>query len=147
VRPATKGFLASLALLTACVLVFAMWGCSERAIPHSGPKPPCLMWMPVSGRSMLPKYPESHLLEVDVAFSYDNLKVGDEVVFWDYKRPVGIQYTFHAIVGKQGAYFIVKGLNPATNPIADAPWLTRDNFIGKATGRSTYLLAAAPYDP
>jgi hypothetical protein len=145
-RPETKGFLVSLALALACACAFiAVNGCSDasgRAIPHRGPKPPCLVWLPVTGKSMLPKYPEAHLLEVDVTFDYDRLAVGDEVVFWDYRRDGGVHFTFHPIIGRQGDYYITRGLNPATNPRPDAAWVTRDNFIGKATGRSTLILFA-----
>lgn len=145
-RTETKGFLISLALFALCAVAFiGLNGCTDaegRVIPHAGPKPPFLAWVPVTGKSMLPKYPEAHLLEVDVTYPFDSLKVGDEVVFWDYRRDGGVGYTYHPIIGRQGKYFITQGLNPKTNPRPDASWLTPDNYIGRATGRSTLVLFA-----
>lgn len=141
-----KGFLISLAIFIACAITFAgINGCADaegRAIPHDGPKPPFHVWVPVTGKSMLPTYPESHLLEVDIQYPFSSLKVGDLVIFWDYRRDGGVGYTYHPIIGRQGKYFITQGLNRSTNPRPDDSWLTPDNYIGRATGRSTLVLFA-----
>jgi hypothetical protein len=145
-RTETKGFLVSLALFALCAVAFiGLNGCTDaegRAIPHDGPKPPFCVWVPVTGKSMLPKYPEAHLIEVNITFPFDQLRVGDVVVFWDYRRDGGASYTYHPIIGKQGKYFITQGLNPETNPRPDDSWLTPDNYIGRATGKSTLVLFA-----
>jgi hypothetical protein len=124
------------------ILALLLAGCflGWRAIPTTAPKPPFLAWIAVNGKSMLPKYPEAHLLEIDTNYPYAKLAIGDEVVFWDYRRDGGVAYTFHAIVAKQGGNFITQGLNHATNPRADSSWLTPDNYQGRATGRSTLML-------
>jgi len=132
----------------AIIAVLLLAGCALgwRSIPTNAPKPPCLVWIGVGGKSMLPKYPEAHLLEMDTNYPFERLVVGDEVVFWDYRRDGGNVITFHQIVAKQGGHFITQGLNRATNPRPDDSWLTRDNYQGRATGRST-LAVYAPAKP
>lgn len=128
----------ALALLAGCDRVDST--ARSRAIPTDAPKPPFIVWVPVTGKSMLPKYPEAHWVEVDVNYPYRQLKVGDEVMLWDYTRAGTVAYTFHPIVGTQGDYFITQGLNKKTNPVPDRPWLTPDNYQGKGTGRSSLML-------
>jgi hypothetical protein len=46
------------------------------------------------------------------------------------------------LVQRQGSAWIARGDNATTNPTADRPWVTPDNYVARATGRWTYLLAA-----
>ncbi len=143
-RPATKGLIVSLAVFAVCVLVFALACCGKREIPSSAPKPTVRAWVPAVGRSMEPNFPNGALVEAEFGVRYEDLKIGDTVLLWDYTRAEPF-FIHHRIVAEQGGQFIARGDNPETNPKADRPWVTRDNFIARTTGRHTYaLFAPAP---
>lgn len=109
--------------------------------PKAKDKPTINAWIAVTGKSMLPTYPEVAMVEIEIGFPYEKLQVGDPVVFWDYKR--GAKFTHHRIVEKQGPYFIVRGDNPETNPVVDKSFLTKDTYVAKGTGRHAQLVYAA----
>ena len=140
-KPDTKGTLLPLAVLLAVGLAFTFVGCSKREIPSTRKSPPLVAWVPISGKSMLPTYPERALAEAEFGVPYDELKVGDVVIFWDYTKPQPA-FTLHTLVQKQAGNWIAKGNNPETNPVADRPWVTRDNYAARATGRHTQILVA-----
>jgi signal peptidase I len=110
------------------VIVVAFGGCSRAPDTQFEPKQPLVGHFAVRGESMLPTLPTAHVAQIDVAYPFAQLAVGDIVLFWDYVRQ---GFTLHRIVAKQGAWFIVRGDNPVTNAEADAPFLVRENFIGK----------------
>lgn len=129
-----------------CVLGYALValiaivaGCSKRSIPSDAPKPPLFAWTLATGESMLPTFPQSAYIEVIIGIPYSQLKPGTSVLFWDYTqdKPVIIH---HRLIQKQGGNWIAQGDNPKTNPKADRPWVTQDNYIGVTTGRHTQLL-------
>lgn len=127
--------------LVGAALVLALTACSKREIPTTAPRPVLLAWVPVSGQSMLPTFPERALVEVEIGVPYDQLKAGDTVIFWDYLRGTG-KFTHHRLVARQLGNWISRGDNPATNPTADRPWVTPDNYVARTTGRHTQLLSA-----
>lgn len=139
-RTEAKGLLISLAIAIACAVVFCLAACAPREIPADAPKPIIRAWMQANGTSMLPSFPKHALAEVEIGVPFEDLREGDSVVFWDYKR--GAQaLTHHRLRQKQGSAWIARGDN---NTEADDSWVTRDNFIGRTTGRHTQLLISAP---
>jgi signal peptidase I len=128
-RPLAPSLLvAGLVLALMCVVVLGLGGCNRKPDTQFEPTKPLVGHFAVRGESMLPTLPTAHVAQIDVAFPFTQLAVGDIVLFWDYVRE---GFTLHRIVTKQGAWFIVRGDNPATNAEADAPFLVRENFIGK----------------
>lgn len=125
-------------VLAYLVLLALLAGCGPK-IPTSKSKPVVTAWIAAVGESMLPTFPEKSLIEVEFGVPFEALKAGDTVVFWDYtkKEPA---LTHHRLVAKQAGNWIAKGDNPETNPVADRPWVTSDNFIARGTGRHTQLL-------
>lgn len=79
---------------------------------------------------MLPKFPESAFIQVEVGVPFDQLKAGDTVVFWDYKRGE-VAMTHHRLIQKQGGNWIAQGDN---NDFADQSWITPDNYLARSTG-------------
>ena len=93
---------------------------------------------------MLPTFPESSLVEFEVT-PFDQLKKGDTVLFWDYTERTGAVFIHHRLVESQGGNWIARGDNPETNTRADLPWVTKDNYIGRTTGKHTpFLMAPTP---
>jgi phage repressor protein C with HTH and peptisase S24 domain len=123
-------------------LVLLIAGSGRAPVPDE--RPILKAWIPVSGQSMLPKYPDGMMLEIELGVPYKDLKEGDDVVFWDYTGKSGATFIFHKLVQKQAGSWIVQGRNPKTNPVADIPWVTKDNFIGRATGRHTQMVVYMP---
>ena len=119
---------AALTLAAMVVLVFALSGCGRQDDAQFAPTKPLVGHFAVRGESMLPTLPTAHVAQVDVAYPFGQLEVGDIVLFWDYHRE---GFTLHRIVARQGAWFIVQGDNPTTNPDADRPFLTRANYVGR----------------
>lgn len=119
-------------------LALLLSGCGPK-IPTSQVKPSVAAWLPAQGKSMLPTFPERSLIEVEFGVPFDELKAGDTVIFWDYTRGAKA-LTHHRLVAKQAGAWIAQGDNPETNPVADRPWVTADNFIARGTGRHTQLL-------
>jgi hypothetical protein len=118
------------------VLLFT--GCGKREIPSDAPAPTVRAWLSAEGKSMLPSFPEHALVEVEFGVPFDALREGDSVVFWDYKR--GAQaLTHHRLKQKQGSAWIARGDN---NTVVDESWVTRDNYLGRTTGRHTQMLFA-----
>lgn len=126
-------------LAVAVVLLAILAGCSKQEIPASRPMPPLKAWLPYSGKSMLPVYPERGLAEVELGVPFSALKAGDIVVFWDYTRAAD-RFTLHKLVAKQGGNWIAQGVNPETNPVADRPWVTPENYVCRATGRHAQIV-------
>ncbi len=124
---------AVLALLFALLLA----SCGPQA-PVPQERPVLGAWIAFEGQSMIPTYPDGGFAEVEFGVSFDALKVGDVVVFWDYKR--GKAFTIHRIVAKQGEGFITRGDNHKTNPVADDAWVTRETFYARATGRHATII-------
>lgn len=130
------------------IAIFFLSACAPQppntaaGIIPEGPPPPYVAWITVSGKSMMPTFPDSFLAEVDITFPYEGLKVGDLVLFWNYKRTGAPFYTFHRIVEAKNGYFVVRGDNPETNPVPDEALLGKHNFIGKGTGRHCRFLVA-----
>lgn len=136
----TKGAFAPLATLLACFAIVVLLGaCNPREIPSEKPTPTIRAWVQASGKSMLPTFPEFALVEVEFGVKFESLKAGDTVVFWDYTRGTPT-FIHHRLIQQQGGNWIAQGDNAATNPTADRPWVTRENFIGRTTGRHTQLL-------
>ena len=104
--------------------------------------------MRADGVSMLPSFPEHAFVEC-ASTPYDQLKVGDSVIAWDYTHKTGAIFYHHRIIQKQGDSFITRGDNELTNPKADAPWMTRDNYICRTTGLHSQMLflSSAPTAP
>ena len=129
--------------LCAVLLVagLALLGCSKREIPSDNPRPIAHAWIAATGQSMLPTFPERALVEIQIGVPFEALRAGDSVVFWDYTRATP-QLIHHRLVQEQGGNWIAQGDNPETNPTADRPWVTRDNYIGRTTGRHVQILAA-----
>jgi hypothetical protein len=124
------------------VLILAVaFGCSKREIPTTTPKPTLAAWIPYTGKSMLPTLPEAGLAEIEIGVTFDQLKQGDIVVFWDYLRGTG-KFTLHRLVAKQAGNWIAQGDNPETNPKADRPWVTPDNYVARATGKNVQFVWA-----
>lgn len=138
----TKGSIVPLAILIACGCLFAAVGCSKREIPSGAPKPTLVAWVPYTGQSMVPTFPARGLAEVEFGVSFSALKSGDIVVFWDYTLPGSPRFTLHRLVQLQGTAWIARGDNRLTNPSADRPWVTADNYVARATGRWSQLVAA-----
>lgn len=136
-RTAKRGLLFTLAVI--CLLLSVLWlaGCG-RKIPTSQPAPVLKVWVAVSGKSMLPNFPESGFVEMEIGVPFDALKAGDTAIFWDYTRGQGL--THHRCREKQAGSWIMQGDNPGTNPVADRPWMTRDNYYGRTTGRAAQWL-------
>lgn len=133
--------IASLVTAAACVLALGFAGCSRREIPSEAPLPVLRAWVPASGRSMLPTYPERCLLEIEIGVPFDALRAGDPVIYWDYTRgPAAL--THHRLAQRQGDSWIAQGDNPETNPTADRAWVTRANYIARGTGRWSLVLTA-----
>ena len=126
-------------LTIAIVLLLA--GCGPQ-IPTSAQKPMLTGWVLAQGKSMLPTFPEAAFVEIEIGSRFEDLKVGDTVIFWDYTRGAGM--THHRLVAKQGDAFIAQGDNKETNAVVDKPWVTRDNFVARGTGRWAILLVP-PY--
>jgi len=116
------------------LIITALVGCSKREVPSTAAKPILVAWVPTTGKSMLPTFPERGLAEAQIGFPYEQLSVGDTVIFWDYTRGVG-RFTHHRLVAKQLGNWIAQGDNPETNSTADRPWVTKDNYICRTTGR------------
>jgi hypothetical protein len=110
------------------VIVAASAGCSRKPDTQFEPTKPLVVWIPHTGQSMLPTLPETGVAPIDIAYPFSRLVTGDIVLFWDYRRE---GFTLHRIVARQGRAFIVRGDNPITNREVDAPFLVRENFIGK----------------
>jgi signal peptidase I len=128
-RPLAPSLLvAGLVLALMFVVVLGLGGCSQKPDTQFEPTKPLVGHFAVRGESMLPTLPTAHVAQIDVAYPFAQLAVGDIVLFWDYVRQ---GFTLHRIVAKQGAWFIVRGDNPVTNTEADAPFLTRANYIGR----------------
>ncbi len=125
--------------LCALTLLLSLSGCGPRQIPSDAPKPVIKAWVAAKGKSMLPTFPESALIEIEVGVPFSALKVGDTVVFWDYKRGDDA-LTHHRLVAQQGGNWIAQGDNPETNRVADKSWVTPDNFIARSTGRHAQIL-------
>ena len=121
-------------------------GCGDnRSIPTTKPVPPVKAWVSAGGKSMLPTYPEYSMVEVEFGVPFDELKEGtDVVIYWAYKNP-NAPMVFHRLTKKVGDAFIAQGDNPETNPQADISWVTRDNYIARATGRhSQFVYSKVP---
>lgn len=121
--------------LAAAVVVLLFAGCSDGARDNEAqfkPKEPFIQVIRTTGSSMQGVLDDSGIRQIDFAFRYDDLAKGDIVLFWDYKRE---GYTLHEIVDQQGSLWITQGSNPETNRRADAPFLFRDNYVGKYVGR------------
>ena len=89
---------------------------------------------------MLPSFPNGTLVEMQVGFPYDDLKAGDSVIYY-----TNGLFVHHRLIVKQAGSWIVKGDNPNTNPVVDKEWVTRENYVGRTTGRFTSaLFAPAP---
>lgn len=119
-------------LLLSIALLIA--GC-KKEIPTTQEKPVVRAWMGAVGKSMLPAFPEQALIEVEFGFPFEELKAGDTVVFWDYRR--GYALTHHRLVHKEGRAWMAKGDN---NENVDDSWVTQDNFIAKSTGRHSLVV-------
>lgn len=128
------------ALVFLCV---AFTACSKRDIPSSKPLPVTVGYVRCIGVSMLPNFPADSYAETLIGFPFDDLKVGDTVIFWDYTRATPHR-THHRLIAKRGDAFIAQGDNPVTNATADKPWVTRDNYIAKTTGRWALKLEVSP---
>jgi hypothetical protein len=120
-------------------LLLCLTACSKRDIPSSQPKPALTAWVSASGESMLPTFPAKALVEMELV-PYSDLKAGESVVFWDYTGKTGATFVHHRLVGKHGNNWIARGDNPLTNPTADLPWVTEDNYIARTTGRHAQFL-------
>lgn len=136
-----KTALAAFIVAAVCLWMLFTVGCGKRDIPSDTPKPIIRAWVPAVGRSMEPNFPNGALVEAEFGVRYEDLKVGDTVLLWDYTRTEP-SFIHHRIVAEQGGQFIARGDNFATNPAADRPWVTRDNFIARTTGRHTQMLFA-----
>lgn len=123
----------------AIVAILALTACSPRDVPSSQPMPAVKAWVAVKGQSMLPTFPVKALVEFETV-PYASLKEGDTVLFWDYTGTSGATFIHHRLVGQQAGAFIARGDNMATNTREDAPWVTKDNYIGRTTGRHTQIL-------
>lgn len=124
-------------LTIAIVLMLA--GCGPQ-VPTSQQKPILTGWVLAQGKSMLPTFPEAAYVEVEIGSRFDDLKVGDNVIFWDYTQGANGVMVHHQLVQKQGDAWIAQGLNKETNAVADRPWVTRDNFVARGTGRWAVIL-------
>ncbi len=122
----------------AILICLCLLGCSKQEIPVSTATPTVRAWLLATGKSMLPKYPEKSYIEVEFGVPFDHLKSGDAVIFWDYKRSE-TALTHHRLVQKQGDGWIAQGDN---NLVADQSWVTRDNYLGRGTGRWAIALVA-----
>lgn len=114
----------------------ALWllaSCGKKDIPVSTETPKFKCWVVVQGESMLPTFPQERVYALAETTPYDQLKVGDTVLFWDYKRGPN-SFTHHRLVAKQGGNWISKGDNKETNTRVDDSWVTRDNYIMRTTG-------------
>lgn len=118
------------AIISLLLLALALGGCGRSDKPDTqfAPTKPLVGVFPVIGASMQPTLPYAHAARVDVAFPYEQLSERDIVLFWDYRRE---GYTLHRLVAKQGPWWIARGDNPDTNPEADAPFVTRANYMGR----------------
>jgi len=136
----------------AAIFLLLLAGCGpqpsaeQAAQIRRGPKPPFHVWVALTGSSMLPQYAKAGYVELDVNYAFAKLAVGDDVCFWDYNRAGGDKFTFHRIIGKQGAYYITQGLNAATNPSPDGTLLDEANYQGRATGRRSVILMPPSQD-
>lgn len=119
---------------TLLALAFLLATTSCGGIPGGADNRPILAaWVAVAGKSMLPTFPEYCIVQMEIGVAFDDLKAGDTVIFWDYKRGPRA-FTHHRLVAKQGDAWIAQGDNPDTNPVADRSWVTRDNFYARTTG-------------
>ena len=130
-------------LLLAILLVLALAGCGPQAPVSTDKKPAITAWVAVTGESMLPAFPRSALAEAQFGYPYDDLKVGDTVIYWDYKRGAA-SFTHHRLVAKQGDNWMAKGDNEVTNPGVDASWVTRETFYARTTGKHAPMVIAPP---
>jgi signal peptidase I len=121
----------------ALLLVAVLAGCS-RDIPSDKPVPVLHAWVRVTGVSMSPTFPAERFVEVQVGFPYEQLKAGDTVIYWDYTA--GNRLIHHRLVEEQFGAWMAKGDNPVTNQRVDAPWVTKDNYIARTTGRYAQIL-------
>lgn len=130
-----------LALLgVGCLL--CLTGCGKgfsSDIPTNKDMPVLKSWVAAKGKSMLPTFPESALVEIEFT-PYDQLKVGDTVVFWDYTEKTGATFIHHRLIENQWGAWISRGDNKETNKRADLPWVTKDNYIARTTGRHAQIL-------
>lgn len=126
----------ALALVVLVVALFSISGCSDKAHPDYAKRKPLSGFVWARGESMrpvlnLPLFPAATLVPVELFYPFEDLKVGDIVVFYDYFTG---GYIIHQLVAKQGGNWIAQGANPVTNPNADRPWVTKDNFVGLYVG-------------
>lgn len=134
-------FACMFAVAVCCWLIFVA-GCSKSDLPTSRAAPPLVGWIAAKGQSMGPTFPESALLEFEVV-AYEALKLNDTVIFWDYTRGGSApSLIHHRLVAKQGGNWIAQGDNAATNKAADRPWVTKDNYLARTTGRHAQILFA-----
>ena len=129
-------------LLLAIALVLLLAACGPQAPVNTDNKPVIVAWVSVSGESMLPTFPVSALAEAQFGYSYDALKVGDTVIFWDYKRGAK-SFTHHRLIAKQGDNWIARGDNEKTNTRPDDSWVTRETFYARTTGKHSPIIIAA----
>ena len=115
--------------ITALALLLVA-GCAKREIPSSAPRPTLSGLVRVQGKSMLPTFPEHAYVQVEIGTTFDELRAGDTVIFWDYRRGDNA-FAHHRLVQKQGDAWIARGDN---NSAADQSWVTRDNFYVRTTG-------------
>lgn len=132
-----------LAVLILSLLLIA--GCSKAPV-NEAERPYLKGWVAVSGSSMLPKYPDGALVEVEIGVPFEKLKVGDDAIFWDYTNTTGAVFIIHELTEKHGNAFVAQGRNPETNPRADRPWVTKDNYYARATGRHAQFVFFAPQE-
>jgi hypothetical protein len=128
-RPLAPSLLvAGLVLALMFVVVLGLGGCNRKPDTQFEPTKPLVVLVTHAGESMLPTLPTIGVAQIDIAYPFSRLATGDIVLFWDYVRE---GFTLHRIVARQGGAFIVQGDNPATNREADAPFLVRENYLGK----------------
>ena len=119
-------------------ILLCLTACSKRDIPSNQPKPALTAWVSASGESMLPTFPAKALVEIQTT-PYNDLEEQQTVIFWDYLSPVP-RLIHHRLIRKVGKNWIAQGDNPVTNPKADLPWVTEDNYIARTTGRHAQFL-------
>lgn len=122
------------AISLTCLLLVS---CTERNIAVSAPAPVVKAWVPCHGKSMLPTYPDKAMVEFEFGVPFADLKQGDAVIFWDYKRGA-TAITHHRLVAKQGGNWIARG---DANDSADQSWVTPDNYLARGTGQWAYVIS------
>lgn len=122
----------------AIALVLFLSAC---ALSPEAVKPPLTVWIGVAGASMMPEYPNGCWVEIDINYPFSDLREGDDIVWRDWTQDNGPEYTFHRIVAVRGNYVTTKGVNKFTNPHPDKQRITKEEFVGRATGRKALFLA------